>query len=335
MRAFGHIILLLTFFHVCVAKNKCYYPNGVQSDSDFPCDPNAEQSPCCGGSFGSVCLTNKLCRGPDGNLIRGSCTAQDWSAPECAHYCLGATRGGTDLISCQNVTGTDTLFCCDPGRAFCCNDGVARFEVLPSKPQILATWDMSASQFVVVLKTASPSSSLSVSTTLATTTWTQGPPASTSSGAADQSTGQTQQTTSSGSSGGLPVAAQAGIGAGVAVLAISLGIIAFLLWKLRQRNKLEKGAAAHHPAGGPRLYEPGDRTLGGEPWHYPASGSGEGVAAAGLVGVTAEMPEKEPQEMQGWDPHNPAYGYGSNLQPGGRDAVARAELPVSPRDRAF
>ncbi|KAK4235537.1 hypothetical protein C8A03DRAFT_46341 [Achaetomium macrosporum] len=283
MRSLGRVISLLGFFHVCLAENKCYYPNGVESDVDFPCDPNAEQSPCCGGGFGYTCLTNKLCRGPDGNLIRGSCTARDWSAPECAHYCLGATSGGTDLISCQNITGTDTLFCCDPGRAFCCNDGVARFEVLPSKPQIMATWDTSASQFVVVLKTTS--SLLSTSTTLATTTTTgtQEPPGSTSE-APDQSTGQTQQTTSASSSG-LPVAAQAGIGAGVAVVAILLATIGFLLWKMRQSNKRQMGAAAQ-PGGGPQLYEPQDKILGGEPWHYPASGgSGSNQVKRTRLGV--------------------------------------------------
>ncbi|KAH6605409.1 hypothetical protein Trco_007116, partial [Trichoderma cornu-damae] len=112
---------------------KCYYPDGSPSLSDFPCDPNAKNSPCCGGP-GTVCLSNGLCQGSGENVIRGSCSDQSWTSPLCANYCLAADSGGTDLISCYNVTNTDTSYCCDH-TSYCCDSGVGRFNVLPEKPQ--------------------------------------------------------------------------------------------------------------------------------------------------------------------------------------------------------
>ena len=71
------------------AQKQCFYPNGLQAKNDFPCDTKAADGPCCGGSVGAFCLTNKLCKGPDGNTIRGSCTSADWSSPECPQFCIG------------------------------------------------------------------------------------------------------------------------------------------------------------------------------------------------------------------------------------------------------
>lgn len=90
MRRLRWAISLLSISSTSSAQKRCFYPNGQQATGDFPCDPNARESACCGGSLGSVCLTNKLCRGPNGNLVRGSCTDQNWASPDCAQYCLGA-----------------------------------------------------------------------------------------------------------------------------------------------------------------------------------------------------------------------------------------------------
>lgn len=74
------------------AAQSCYFPNGSPSPGTAPCDPDAENSMCCDKSQGAFCLSNKLCRGPDGNLIRGACTDRNWAAPECAYYCLSMFR---------------------------------------------------------------------------------------------------------------------------------------------------------------------------------------------------------------------------------------------------
>lgn len=91
------LFLFLWYLQKCLAAtpaSQCYYPNGEKSD-DSPCDPDADESVCCGGSFGSVCLSNKLCLGSNGNNIRGSCTDKNWEAPECAMFCLGRSNGST------------------------------------------------------------------------------------------------------------------------------------------------------------------------------------------------------------------------------------------------
>ena len=82
----------LAALQTCSAK--CYYPDGTQA-ADFPCDPDAENSMCCGDGrpvkdfVGFACLSNKMCQSSSGRIIRGSCTDPTWKSPECVGYCLG------------------------------------------------------------------------------------------------------------------------------------------------------------------------------------------------------------------------------------------------------
>ncbi|KAL2015528.1 hypothetical protein VTK56DRAFT_5325 [Thermocarpiscus australiensis] len=287
--------LLLSFSGFCCAQKQCYYPSGLEAATDFPCDPNAAVSPCCGGGEGTFCLTNKLCRGPNGNTIRGSCTDQSWSSPECPQFCLGASVGGTDLISCANSTGSDTSYCCDPPRPFCCDEGVARFDVFPSKPEVLARWDAKSSQFIVVQQTSSSTSSSQASTTLTTFT-----PTTTTSATATALTSTSPPSTPTSSSDAsaqsqsqlpspppLSVAAQAGIGAGAGVLAIALAAVAFLLFKLRKKKALlaemekerqNQQQQQQHNGPGP-VYDPRQQDKVDASWYqyqYPAGGMGVG-----------------------------------------------------------
>ncbi|KAK4069540.1 uncharacterized protein Triagg1_6964 [Trichoderma aggressivum f. europaeum] len=235
------LVFIGTFLQLLVpcsaAIKQCYYPDGNPS-GDSPCDANAEQSACCGGGLGAACLSNKLCQSNDGHIIRGSCSDKNWSSPECADYCLNADTGGTDLISCSNVTNTDTAYCCDHSNG-CCNTGAGRFNVLPHNPQVWATWDNEAATYKVVgtLFTGTPSTTSRAPTKATSTTTTR-----TTSSAAPKSSSPSQSNQSSGLSNG----AKAGIGVGVAVGAILIGVIAFLVWKLRQR-KASAGIAAQTP----------------------------------------------------------------------------------------
>jgi hypothetical protein len=148
-------------------------------------------------------------------------------------------NGGKDLISCANVTGIDTDYCCEGSQGVCCETGVARFEVLPPNPQPWAKWDESASSVIVfVERTSALSSSSSTSSSTSssadaissipetTTATTPTPATATAAGGANTP-----------SSPGLPVGAQAGIGVGVAVVVILLVALGFLLRKLRQNKK--------------------------------------------------------------------------------------------------
>ena len=84
------VLLLLPLLHTRVfAAAECYYPDGTLAVSDSPCEPDSDESACCSGGFGNVCLSNKLCQSSDEALIRGSCTSENWSSPDCAQYCLG------------------------------------------------------------------------------------------------------------------------------------------------------------------------------------------------------------------------------------------------------
>lgn len=317
---FGAIALLSIFqFPLCSAQNKCYYPNGLEATGDSPCDPSAENSACCGKSQGAYCLTNKLCRGPDGNTIRGSCTDKNWTSPECAMYCLsmplsisarsqryitnnnhlpGANKGGNDLISCQNVTNTDTSYCCDGHRDFCCDSGVARFDVLPSNPQTWATWNVAATSFIVVNKaqaTSTPSSSLSSSATTTptqtTTSLTSEQPPSTTATYARDNPSESSQAEPNQSPSSLSTAVQAGIGAGVGVVVILIAAIGFLVWKLRRTKKATAEAAAAAAVAAQSQD------------HWNGYGQGDGSESAGWYysagGVSAHKEPLPTQEVDG------------------------------------
>ncbi len=59
--------------------------------------------------------------------------------------CSRRNNSGHDLISYSNVTGSDTSSCYDGAAfAFYCDKDIARFDVLPSKPQVLARWGAKA-----------------------------------------------------------------------------------------------------------------------------------------------------------------------------------------------
>ncbi|ETS75657.1 hypothetical protein PFICI_12601 [Pestalotiopsis fici W106-1] len=220
--------------------SSCYYPNGLLAKDDTPCDPDATTgSPCCGAGIGGVCLSNGLCQGGNGNVVRGSCTDSDWG-DGCPHYCLGASTGGTDLISCSNVTGTDTSYCCDH-TSFCCDTGVSRFTVLPSNPTTSATWNPSSSIYVVVAsKSSSTTSTTSTGSTTTTTTGTsQGETTPSSSGSNSSSTAETSGTGAAVASGstGLSSGAAAGIGVGGGVAVIIIACIAFFLIRSHRKRK--------------------------------------------------------------------------------------------------
>ncbi|KAH6956456.1 hypothetical protein DER45DRAFT_269864 [Fusarium avenaceum] len=175
---------------------------------------------CRSRGLGTVCLSNKLCISADGNTMRGSCTDKNCASPECAMLCLGADRGGTDLISCSNVTNSDTSYCCDH-NSNCCNSGIGRFNVLPSNPEVWATWNRKATQYVVVgtiFKDESTSTKASATTTIiSSATCTASASVTSASETSMSSSSMPKTTESSEAPSGLSTGAKAGIGAGIGV----------------------------------------------------------------------------------------------------------------------
>ncbi|KAF5000893.1 hypothetical protein FGRMN_1502 [Fusarium graminum] len=184
--------------------------------------------------------------------MRGSCTDKNWASPECAMFCLGASTGGTDLISCSNVTNSDTSYCCDHNPN-CCNSGVGRFNVLPSNPEIWATWDRKATQYAVVGTVFKDES-----TSTRTAATTKVIPASTSAistsetSTAESSTSSSSTPEPSEALTGLSTGAKAGIGAGIGVGAITAGALIYLLWKMRKNGRAAKSEKQAPPV----YYEP-------------------------------------------------------------------------------
>ncbi|CAG7555047.1 unnamed protein product [Fusarium equiseti] len=232
-------LLFLYFLSTCLAASKCYYPNGDEAN-DFPCDPKAKESVCCSGGLGTTCLSNKLCIGADGNTLRGSCTDKNWVSPECAMFCLGADRGGTDLISCSNVTGSDASFCCDHNPN-CCNSGVGRFNVLPSNPEVWATWDRKATEYAVVgtvfIGESTTTAASATSDTSSLVTYTTSASITTASEASSSSSHAPDSTTSTEGAPGMSIGAKAGIGAGIGAGAVLAVAVVYLLWKMRRNKK--------------------------------------------------------------------------------------------------
>ncbi|KAI5466744.1 hypothetical protein BGZ63DRAFT_398379 [Mariannaea sp. PMI_226] len=234
-------------------RRKCYYPNGDEAVNDRPCNPNLDQSACCGSSSGSACSTNLLCIDGNGGFIRGSCTDKTWGSEFCPSYCLSADTGGTNLVSCSNVTGTSTSYCCDHTDG-CCDSGVGQFQVPPSKPDTWATYNPQSSHYVVLR-------ALTNAPTSAKTTATGRPgAASTTSRLLPSTTGDKSATTSqaAGSTEGLSSGVKIGIGIGVGVGVLLIATVAFLLWKLRKSKKMmEAQTQAQTQPPNPYAYGPG------------------------------------------------------------------------------
>ena len=82
------MIILFPFLFLFVAPccfcqlKQCYNPYGVIFP-DFPCDPGANVSTCCGS--GGTCETNFYCDTgiPKGGKTVGSCTDKTWQNPAC------------------------------------------------------------------------------------------------------------------------------------------------------------------------------------------------------------------------------------------------------------
>ncbi|KAI1654903.1 hypothetical protein F4813DRAFT_368843 [Daldinia decipiens] len=259
--------LQLVLFHFAYTTlavlNHCYYPNRKEAEDDSPCNPDSDSSACCGGSIGTVCLSNGLCQGPNGAVIRGSCSDMNWDSGNCANYCLGASLGGTDLISCANVTKDDTSYCCN-GAENCCDSGDGRFSVGPHNPTTSATWNAASTKFIVVGITSTSTSTTSATTpttpTISSTSATSTKDSTTSaSGSTTPSAASYSSTngvstntgvafqpditpssagTAASSSSDLSDGAKAGIGIGAVIGVLLIIGLVYALWRLQKMNKM-------------------------------------------------------------------------------------------------
>ncbi|VUC34398.1 unnamed protein product [Clonostachys rosea] len=238
---FASLLLHLVPRTLATSNSTCYFSNSNVANNDVPCDPNAEVSVCCSKSEGTVCLENGLCQDSGGHKSRGSCTDQKWDSEYCPQFCLDTdANDGVGMKSCSSTTKKDTSYCCWYSADSCCSTGVGRIELLPSNPDIWASYDNSSSSYDVVksrtlisssstqlsTSTSSSSSSTSSATSSATTTTSAASPTSTS-----------DESNSGSSSGGLTTGAKAGIGVGVTLGVIALLCLGFFLNRWYEAKK--------------------------------------------------------------------------------------------------
>lgn len=113
--------------------------------------------------------------------------------------------------------------------------------MLPSEPDIWATWDREAIEYAVVgtVFDSDPTSTTAPATTITipwTTTSTSAPGTTTSETSAP-SNSALNTSGSSETPSGLSTSAKAGIGAGAGVGAIVVAAVAYLLWKTRKNGR--------------------------------------------------------------------------------------------------
>ncbi|KAI1327436.1 hypothetical protein F5Y16DRAFT_399432 [Xylariaceae sp. FL0255] len=231
-------LFLVYLLHLKVATGTtCYFPDGSVAQGNLPCDPDGNVSTCCGvASPDGACLANFLCQDIDKKLIRGSCTDQTWSSPFCPQYCLVDQLGGEDVVSCQNVTKSDSTFCCN-GDTNCCDSGDGVFTVFPAPSVTFATWNLAASGYVPIATTSSTVAPSSVPPSSKTTLSSETTPSGSSPAEATPSSTSSLSPPTSTASSKLSTGAIAGVVVGSFLGLSAVVIPVFFYFKTRRAKR--------------------------------------------------------------------------------------------------
>ncbi|XP_044721899.1 uncharacterized protein HRG_04814 [Hirsutella rhossiliensis] len=117
------VLSTLVFAPTLHAAAKCYGVDGTPSDdSQRPCNPDAEFSPCCATNKdkADICMSSGLCyaqdAGYEGFIYSNGCTDPTGRAEACPHFCPDQTNDwkGGPAVSSYNVLQ------CNEGGRYCC-----------------------------------------------------------------------------------------------------------------------------------------------------------------------------------------------------------------------
>ncbi|KAL8891965.1 MAG: hypothetical protein Q9215_001076 [Flavoplaca cf. flavocitrina] len=286
MSRLSFLLFPLLLLHIANAQVKqCYYLGGRSSSTDYPCNPEAETSTCCGGDW--ICGTNLYCESKGGDKYQGSCTDSKWdinnnpACPFALNYDL--TEPGYDYfdyeLNTTRCTNTNPQTLC-PNNDFstsnetCCEAGQGILEInyQNSEPLPTAKADLSCTtphpivsfEFAPILTVLflayyalagytiptdgvyTPVTAFSSSASSTSTSSASAAAAATTSPANPAPAPSTEEDSSSSLSTG----AKAGIGIGVAavVCAIACAAIFFYIRRRKQtKHDREQPAMSNYP----------------------------------------------------------------------------------------
>ncbi|KAL4907649.1 hypothetical protein BDW74DRAFT_111482 [Aspergillus multicolor] len=198
------------------STRRCYFPNGVQAESNVPCS-GEEYTSCC--DYRDLCMSNGLClatRNQPYTLSRGACTNQKWDQG-CPQYCADVNPAGGCSIVNYSFRNSISRYCC--GTVFGSNDSTSDTTCRDGEP------------FTVPDAEALPGYALLANVTSFNTSTDSGSDSSNES----CSTPSSPSTATWSSSTCHETAIGAGIGVPLGVIA--LASVAWALWERRKRKQ--------------------------------------------------------------------------------------------------
>ncbi|SLM36033.1 hypothetical protein LPUS_00497 [Lasallia pustulata] len=233
---------------------QCFTNDGHVAPANFPCDPNADVSACCGQ--GNVCATSLACL--YGTVyVPATCTVRNWGdllPPECSCPPFWPYDNATLDYRDSFIRCADGSICCGYDNTACCAQGRGHIEIdyqnlatIPSDPALLSAYYDEVHPTTLPISTnttISTSPSLVITTPLSVTATTTTTSTNPSLAVSTLTVGANSPTAPSTASNvitkpvALPITAKAGISVGAAVIAILLITVFILLWH-RQRRPLQ------------------------------------------------------------------------------------------------
>ena len=240
------LLSIISLLHLVASAQPCYNHDGSIVREDTACNPDLEQSFCCGPGW--TCLDNGICSNHNTTDLtnqaagqqRASCTDQSFESDQCPQFCPGNPGFGREVATFDNGT-----FCCVFGNGTCAYDPV----ITSLKNGVPLTTISVAETSSRVPETSTPQAT-SITSSKPSSKRSSSSLATTSDAASQSRTSQSQ----TGSPGGSPTSSaiaesasrslstpvKIALGVSIPVCVISVTLAAIALWS-RRRARRRKG----------------------------------------------------------------------------------------------